>query len=286
MNKRYGKMYGEVEIGPGVHAAVTFAPTDTPFFVPERVKWDVRDEEGYAQDLRVGSVTIGGSPQLGFNSLTMGDGYGKYMPSVSIMDIADASGWSACSGPGCARELQMSLWNSHRKKAVTAKICIEGYGLDSLDERSPPYQRCQRRLIASPQVMVDGKSWQKISVAPMVSPYFDVKRVRYHAFSEAGYDVEINIIGVLVGNRMVSGATDLVSLLMGGEKVQGIPTSLNTADRGWEDGRYIGEVSTRGLGRELWFVVENPSEGLARVSITCEGLGLSSLGGEADGAES
>lgn len=276
MNKQYGKMYSEIELTPGSRGVLVFAPTDTPYFVPERLKWSVRDNEGYSQDLRVGAITVGGSPQMGINSLTRGDEFGKYRPSVSITDLSDASGWSVCSTPGLSRELQMAVWNSNRDKAITAKICIEGYGVNSLDEFPRLYERGSRMLISSSEVVMPQGSWQKVSVFPLNSPYFEVKRVRYHAFSEKGYDVDLNVIGIFVGNRMVFGQMDVASLLTGCEDVRGVPTSVLHDEKGWEDGRHIGVVSTTGLSRELKFVVENPSyDGLARVSITCEGIAMS-----------
>ena len=278
MMKKYGKMYDEIEIAPGDQSVMSFVPPDTPYFFPERVRWSVQDSEGYRRDLRVGAVTVGGSPQMGINSLSMGNDRGKYTPSVSIMDLPDASGWSACSVPGLARELRMWVWNSDREKGVTAKICIEGYGVESLDERPPEHERSRRTLISSSEVMVPLRAWQKISVLPLTSPYFDVRRVRYHAFSERGCDVDLNVIGVFVGNRMVTGQMDIAGLLTGGDDVRGIPTSVLHDEKRWEDGMHIGLISTAGLGRELRFVVESPSyEGLARVSITCEGFAMSEL---------
>ena len=270
MSKRYGKIFSEIDLYPGDQGVMSFNSVDGPYFKPHRIRWSVMDDSGHTHDLRVGSVTVGGSPQLAITSLVKGES----KPSVSHRDLSDASTWSLASGSGLARELQISVWNSNLFHGVSVKACVEGEYFD--DIKDAPTAPDGPSLLGSCEVELAPKSRQLIKAIPYVSSYFKVQRIRYHAFGSYGGSVPLGVLGTFVGNKMVMGRLSVAELVAGSaDSTPSIPSTLLHGDDGWECGKHIGIVSTISLGRELCLVVENTFDDVVRASVTCEGMPMS-----------
>lgn len=128
-HKRIDRVFGTAVIYPKTAGVCFVTPKTSPFFDPRRCKIacvDLDDPKAI-QDIKIGAVTIGGSPQLGINVLTPD----YESPGIRPDDI-DLVNWSVFSSIGLSRELQMSLFNMCDRK-IAVFVCVEGQNVQSLE---------------------------------------------------------------------------------------------------------------------------------------------------------
>ena len=223
--KIISKAFGSVTLKPRSVGVCTVVPPDFPYFEPKRCRiacLDARDPNR-SMDLKIGAVTIGGSPQLAMNELTPSEG----SPGLRPEDI-DYVNWSVFSTVGLAREIQMSLYNPNDSEAVVF-VCLEGFDVGDMDREFPDEDweaRASRKhdrfleaeraknevntqgwaQLAGSEVELDPLEQRIIRIVPTVWPYFDPKRVRFHGHrSDTGARVPFTIVDVFCGSQVLYG---------------------------------------------------------------------------------
>jgi len=224
--------FGSVTIGPNQSGVCMIEPPRTPFFEPKRCKIICLnlDDPRESLDLKIGAVTIGGSPQLAINTLTpMSDSNGIRPSDIDIVD------WSVFSTAGLAREVQFSLYNPNDKR-VAVFIYVEGLDVPDLftyendgrvlDENEIDAERAKRihewdtayAKAGEPNAaMRQNTSTKEIEIEPFgqrvlpvemaVSPFFKPHRVRFHGHRlDDGKEVPFSIIDAFCGSKILYGA--------------------------------------------------------------------------------
>ncbi len=224
--------FGSVTIGANQMGVCVVHPPRTPFFEPKRCKIICLnlDDPREPLDLKIGAVTIGGSPQLAINTLTPMAGSTGIRPS----DI-DRVDWSIFSTIGLAREIQFSLYNPNDKRAAVF-IYVEGVDVSSLryddvenDSRdmdaidAERVKRIQewdaahasagepndamRRKASSKEIEIEPFGQRVLSVESNVSPFFKPHRVRFHGHRlDDGKEVPFSIIDAFCGSEILYGS--------------------------------------------------------------------------------
>lgn len=224
--------FGSATIGPNQMGVCMVQPPRTPFFEPKRCKIIClnMDDPREILDLKIGAVTIGGSPQLAINTLTpKADSNGIRPADIDRVD------WSVFSTVGLAREAQFALYNPNDKR-VAVFIYVEGIDVpnlfpysaenDSSDQDAIDSERVKsiqkwdaahaiagepndamRQKTSSKEVEIEPFGQRVLPVESVVSPFFKPHRVRFHGHRlDGGKEVPFSIIDAFCGSDILYGS--------------------------------------------------------------------------------
>ena len=246
--KIISKAFGSITMNARSQLSCAVMPASTPYFEPKRCRViciDPRDPNSH-KDLKIGAVTVGGSPQIAINELSPDRKSAGLRP-----DDIDYVDWSIFSTPGLARELQFSLYNPNDIQ-VAVFICVDGWDVESegyivyphpmsgsfsdqerarmLAEKAEAesveedrrktkrWKESELLVMAGPSgdsQQVSGKEIELepleqrvIKISPTVSPYFDPRRIRFHGHRiDDGKKVPFAIIDAFCGDRVMYGTS-------------------------------------------------------------------------------
>ena len=208
-----GYAFHTASIPPNVDMSLTVEPTDTPFFFPDKIRIKVLDaaDPTIERDLRIGSVTVGGVPQLGINNLSHIDLGRAFHP-----DDLDGSSlsWLAFSARGRGRELQFHVRNPNADN-VMAFIAIDGVCSTSMD--IPGFEVSKSSSLRSGDFLFGSEEYnllpgetKTLMVIPDFCEYVAPKLMRVHAHRiHDGAQVPVTIIDAFCGRELLIGGTPL-----------------------------------------------------------------------------
>ena len=245
------KVFSAKSLQPGEVGVFSAVPLETPFFFPHRVKIKAVSPEdpNREMDMKIGAVTIGGSPQMAINSLTPG----PESPSIRAQDL-DIVSWSAFSTVGLARELQMTVLNPNKERLI-AFLCIEGEGFSTLGSETDPRKRTLtfpdpsgdrkvevdadeydelkktaytsiredsdriEQIMGSGDVVLHPGEQRVIELSPTVCSLWEPTRIRYHGRSCVDDQaVPFCVLDGYCGNKLLYGSTSIGDLFTYREK--------------------------------------------------------------------
>ena len=203
------RAFGTQTVAARTAARIVIAPVDSPYFEPRRVRMLTVDpnDPSIEMDLKIGAVTVGGSPQLSQNVLDPG----ASSPGLHPSDL-DRVKWSVCSTAGLARELQFEVFNPG-DRAVAVFICIEGWALASIENMPPSAPKAEEDgwidHLASDGATLAPYEQRVLRVEPGVAPYFKPHELRFHGFrmDEGAAKVPFAIIDAFCGRQIMFGTS-------------------------------------------------------------------------------
>ncbi len=219
------RAFGSVTINPRSPGVCVVTPPNSPYFQPKRCRIACVDpaNPGVSLDLKIGAVTIGGSPQLAMNELQPDERSQGLRPA----DL-DYVNWGVFSTPGLARGLQFVLYNPNDIQAAVF-VCLEGFDVDDLNRDFPDdnwqerarerhqdfldAERAQgkieigdRQHLSGQEIELDPLEQRIIKIVPTVSPYFEPKRVRFYGYkSGTSESVPFTVIDAFCGSQILYG---------------------------------------------------------------------------------
>lgn len=245
-----GKTFGAISLNAKSQGVLSIFPSRYPYFEPKYVRIKALDpyDPDREMELRIGAVTVGGSPQLAINNLAPDD---RVSTAIRADDI-DGSfvNWSVFSTVGLARELQMNLYNPNRDR-ILIFACLEGYEVGSLncyadtiphdvseEEREKIHRSWEKKAeeklqaykeyfngktktplsgwqhVASDSIRVKAGEQRVLQVIPTVSPYFEPKRIKYHGRRvDTDAKVPFCVLDAFCDNQLMFGAVSIDDLL-------------------------------------------------------------------------
>ncbi len=219
------RAFGSVTINPRSPGVCVVTPPNSPYFQPKRCRIACVDlaNPAVSLDLKIGAVTIGGSPQLAINELRPDEGSQGLRPA----DL-DYVNWTVFSTPGLAREPQFVLYNPNDIQAAVF-VCLEGFDVDDMNQEFPDdnwqerererhqgfldAERAQgkieigdRQHLSGQEIELDPLEQRIIKIVPTVSPYFEPKRVRFYGYkSGTSESVPFTVIDAFCGSQILYG---------------------------------------------------------------------------------
>lgn len=219
--KTKSKAFGSVFVSPDTATVLQIMPPRSPFFEPKRAQITCLHAEDptRAMDLKIGSVTIGGSPQLAINALTPSrDSQGIRPEDLHCQNV----NWSVFSTVGLARELQMSVYNPNREP-VAAFVSLDGFDVHSLDEYDgfARFNKVEEgdgdivdRKISGNDIELEPFEHGVIRLIPTVSPFFEPKKIRFHGRGcDSGQRVPFTVVNAYCGDRLLYDARSMVDMI-------------------------------------------------------------------------
>ena len=220
------KAFGSITIPPRGQRVCTLIPPDSPYFEPRRCRIAClnMNDPSAEMDLKIGSVCVGGSPQLAINELNPDERSAGLRP-----EDLDYVNWSVFSTVGLAREIQFTLYNPN-EAPVAVFVCLDGLDVNGLDvypneNWEEHAARRSKRFMDAMLAADDAQSeigWQKISgsevelepleqriirVVPTVSSYFDPNRFKFHGHRvDDGKRIPFTVVDVFCGKQILYGS--------------------------------------------------------------------------------
>lgn len=219
------RAFQTVWIGAGQSRVIHVQPPRSSYFQPRRFRisvFDPREPTG-EKDLRIGAITVGGSPQLDINNKDPGTS----SMAVHPRDLNDQEvDWSAFSVSGFARELQIFAHNPNHD-GVFVFITVDGEGMSYIDhdekrsrtsgrpdegsDRAEP--REPLRLISSDEVELKPGETRCLMLLPSSAAYWHPYELRCYAHRTSdNAEVPFSMLDAFCGKYLLLGTTPLREL--------------------------------------------------------------------------